>query len=105
MKTHTNVQILKDAWGHPAFAVIPFAEYQALKLGKKKAEPTVPSQVVGLALKDEMSSSKAWRTYLELTQKEVAERMGITQGAYAQLEAKKIIRKATREKVAKALGI
>jgi hypothetical protein len=31
--------------------------------------------------------------------------MGITQGSYAQLEAKKTIRKASREKIAKGLGI
>jgi len=38
MKTPTNVQILPDAQGHPTFAVLPFADYQALKLGKKKAD-------------------------------------------------------------------
>ncbi len=105
MKTHTNVQILMDAGGHPTFAVIPFADYQALKLGKKKAEPTVPGQVVGLALKGELSAAKAWRTYLELTQAEVAQRMGTTQSAYAQLERKKTLRKSSREKIAQALGI
>jgi transcriptional regulator with XRE-family HTH domain len=42
---------------------------------------------------------------LELTQTDVAERMGITQGAYAQLEAKKKIRKSSRIKIALALKI
>lgn len=42
---------------------------------------------------------------MELTQAEVALRMGVTQGAYAQLEAKKAIRKSSREKIAIALGI
>jgi hypothetical protein len=44
MKTRTDkVQILRDAGGHPIFAVLPFAEYQAVKLGKKKTEPNFSS--------------------------------------------------------------
>ena len=35
----------------------------------------------------------------------MAQRMDITQSAYAQLEAKKTSRKSTREKIAAALGI
>ena len=52
-----------------------------------------------------MSPAKAWRTHLELTQAEVAERMGVTQSAYAQLEASQKLRKSSREKIADALGI
>jgi DNA-binding XRE family transcriptional regulator len=106
MKTHAeHVQILRDAKGHPAFAVIPFAEYQALKFRKPKSEALIPNHVVNLALDKNISATRAWREYLELTQAQVAKRMGITQSAYAQLEAKKILRKSTREKVAAALGI
>ena len=47
----------------------------------------------------------AWREHLRLTQAEVAERMGITQSAYAQMEAAKRPRKATLQKVAHALGL
>jgi DNA-binding XRE family transcriptional regulator len=100
-----NVQILRDKGGHPAFAVIPFAEYQALIHNKPKAEPGIPLEVVDKALEYEWSAAKAWREYLELTQVEVARRMGITQGSYAQLESKKVIRKSSREKIAQALGI
>lgn len=106
MKTHTDqVQILRDAGGHPAYAVIPFAEYQALKLGKPKSESTIPNHVVNLALDKEISAARAWREYLELTQAQVAKRLGINQSAYAQLEAKTKSRKSTREKIAAALGI
>ena len=100
-----SVQIIRDAGGCPAFAVIPFADYQALVKGKAKAEPGIPAAVVDLAMDNEWSASRAWREHKELTQVEVARRMGITQGAYAQLEAKKSIRKSSREKVAKALGV
>ena len=104
-----SVQILRDAGGHPAFAVIPFADYQALVKGKAKAkakaEPGIPAAVVDLAMDNEWSAARAWREHMELIQSDVARRMGITQGAYAQLEAKKTIRKSSREKIAKALGI
>ena len=106
MNTHTeSVQILRDAGGHPAFAVIPFADYQALVKSKAKVVPGIPAAVVDLAMDNEWSAARAWREYMELTQAEVAQRMGITQGAYAQLEAKKSIRKSSREKIARALEI
>ncbi|TDK68287.1 helix-turn-helix domain-containing protein [Sapientia aquatica] len=106
MKTLTdNVQILRDASGNPTFAVIPFAQYQALTLGKPVAEPTIPNHVVNAALDKGISAARAWREYLELTQAQVAQRMQITQSAYAQLEAKTHSRKSTRTKIAAALGI
>lgn len=96
-----SIQILRDAEDKPLFAVIPFAQYQALPY----LEPGIPAVVVDLALDNDYSAARAWREHLELTQDEVATRMGITQSAYAQLEAKKTIRKSSREKIAKALGI
>ena len=99
------VQILRDKDGHPRFAVLPFADYQALLHNKPEALPGIPLEVVDKALEHKQSAARAWRDYLNLTQTEVAQRMGITQGSYAQLEAKKTVRKSSREKIAKALGI
>ena len=65
----------------------------------------VPHAVVKLAFDGGMAPAKAWRTHLLLTQAEVAERMGATQGAYAQLESSAKLRKSSREKVAAALDI
>ncbi|MDP2752638.1 MAG: helix-turn-helix transcriptional regulator [Rhodocyclaceae bacterium] len=49
---------------------------------------------------------RAWREYLGLTQAEVAERAGITQAALFQMESGEVkLRKATREKLAKAMGL
>jgi len=48
---------------------------------------------------------QAWREYLMLTQTDMAERMGISQSGYAQIEAAKRPRKATLQKAADALGI
>jgi transcriptional regulator with XRE-family HTH domain len=68
-------------------------------------EATIPHEVVSATV-DGVSPARAWREYLEFSQHAVAERMGITQPAYAQMEAPSAkLRKATRERIAKALGI
>lgn len=102
MNARTDVQILKDARGKPAFAVIPYSEY--LNLSKHRA-PTIPNAVVNKVINKDMTPIRAWRQHLGLTQSELARRLGISQSAYAQQEAKEPIRKSTREKFAKALGI
>lgn len=99
-----GVQILRDAGGHPAFAVLPFAQYQALVSGSRKAEATVPHAVVS-AVVDGQTTIAAWREHLRLTQAEVAARMGVSQAAYAQMESVKHPRKATLEKISAALGL
>ncbi|HZW24609.1 MAG TPA: helix-turn-helix transcriptional regulator [Gallionella sp.] len=102
MNAPTNIQILKDAKGKPAFVVIPYSEY--LSLSKQNA-PTIPNAVVDKVINQDMTPIRAWREHLGLTQTEVARRLGISQSAYAQQEAKEPVRKATREKIAQALGI
>ncbi|MFZ1567761.1 MAG: helix-turn-helix transcriptional regulator [Thiolinea sp.] len=52
-----------------------------------------------------MTPIRAWREYLQLTQADMAERLGISQSAYAQQEAVERPRKATRAKIAKALKV
>lgn len=52
-----------------------------------------------------MTPIRAWREHLQLTQAEIAERLGISQSAYAQQETAERPRKATREKIAKVFGI
>lgn len=48
MKVHTNIQIINNKMGNPAFAVIPYREYLSL-IDKKEA--TIPHDVVGLVIK------------------------------------------------------
>lgn len=67
-------------------------------------EPLIPHDVVSRMV-DGATVVRAWREYLGLTQTEVAERLGITQSAYAQQESSSRPRKATRERLAKVLGI
>jgi hypothetical protein len=51
MNSHTDsVKILRDASGHPAFAVLPFAQYQAWMKGTPKIEPGIPAAVIDLAM-------------------------------------------------------
>lgn len=61
--------------------------------------------VINKIINKDMTPIRAWREHLGLTQIEVAHRLGISQSTYAQQEPKDPVRKATREKIAKALGI
>ncbi|MEE1921940.1 helix-turn-helix transcriptional regulator [Pseudomonas sp. 148P] len=101
MNTPTNVQIINDAEGRPAFVVLPYADY----IASHPQNDLVPNAVVGYMVKDGMTAIAAWRKHLDLTQAEVAERLGISQSAYAQQEAAETPRKTTRQKIAVALGI
>lgn len=101
MNTPTNVQIINGPDGAPAFVVIPYAEYVA----SHPQDDLVPNEVVGYMVKEGMTPIGAWRKHLGLTQMQMAERLGISQPAYAQQEAAAKPRKATREKIAAALGI
>ena len=68
-------------------------------------ETGVPSEVVNLVFDNNYSPAQAWREYLKLSQIEVAQKIGITQSAYSQNEKSQKLRKATRIKIASALGI
>lgn len=102
MNKPINFQTILGADGRPAFVVMPYDEFVK---NFEQANDLVPDAVVKLAFDEGMSPAKAWRTHLDLTQAEVARRMGITQSAYAQLEASEKLRKSSREKIATALGI
>lgn len=65
---------------------------------------SIPHDVVSRMV-DGASAIRAWREHLGLTQLEVAERLGVTQSAYAQQEVSMRPRKATRARIASALGI
>ena len=107
MTTPTSVQIIEQN-GQPLFAVIPYADYLAVfgrVISKPKVDDTVPHEVMRYVLREDFSLARAWREYLGLTQEEVAAKMDITQSALAQIEASTKPRKATRQKLALALGI
>lgn len=105
MNTPIEHQIIRDQEGNPLFAVIPWDEYEAAFGGRPDDAVSIPLAVAE-AILDGASPARAWREYLHLTQAEVAERMGISRPALAQMErpgAK--LRRSTMEKLAAALGI
>jgi DNA-binding XRE family transcriptional regulator len=81
--------------------VIPYSDYIE-EHGMTRG--TIPHAVVSRTV-DGATPVRAWREHLGLTQAEVAERLRITQSAYAQQEAKDRLRKPSREKIATAFGI
>lgn len=102
MNKRIDFQTILGSDGLPAFVVLPYAEFQRLNDGFTPG--MVPHAVVSAQV-DGDSAIKAWRGYLRLTQAEVAARMGVTQAAFAQMEVVARPRKATRQKVADALGL
>ena len=102
MSALTNVQFIEQN-GKPAFAVISYEEY--LKLLPSE-DVTIPHEVVGLVVKNGMNLVKAWRTYLGLTQEQVAKKAGMSQAALSQMEkGEKNLRTKTLEKLAVAMGL
>ena len=102
--------------GMPVAVVVPYEEYVATfavkgkkgkrKIKTKKEEPTIPHDVVVYALKEQVSSVRAWREYLGLTQADVAARMDVSQSAFAQMETSDSkLRMKTLKKIAAALGL
>ena len=65
----------------------------------------IPSEVVNLIFENRLTPAIAWREYLQLTQEECAQKVGISQAAYSQLETSNNPRKSIRNKLATALGI
>ena len=95
------------------YAVIPYDEYTALLRRAAELEDrrpdeqvTIPHEVVKRSTLGGVSPVRAWREYLGLTQAEVATRMGVSQSAFAQMEAPDgKPRMNTLKKVASALGV
>lgn len=102
MNVHTDIQIIHDSNGMPAFVVLPYADWLATR---DRQENLVPNEVVNLTFDNDWSPMRAWREYLGLTQAEVAARAGMTQGAYAQMEHSAKPRHASLKKIAKAMGL
>jgi DNA-binding XRE family transcriptional regulator len=109
-----SVQIIQQN-GQPAFAVIPFSEWQAIQdrleesedresIEAARHEETFPIEFVERCLSAE-SKVKVWRDYRGLTLQALAEQCGVTRQMLSMLENGKTRPSAALlGKLAKALG-
>lgn len=104
METRTNHQIITGQDGLPAAVVIPYQDYIE-NYPVFGDDITLPHEVVGYILQEDLTYVAAWRKYLGLTQSDMAERMGISQSAYSQIEASHNPRASTLTRVANAMDI
>lgn len=102
MSALTNVQIINGIDGNPAFVVIPYADYL-----KEHAldNATIPNEVVGAVIKQDITPIKAWREYLHLSTAELATRLGVSEAEYIDIERQAKPSRTWLKKVATALGI
>ena len=103
MNALTKFQTILGEDGKPLFVLVPYDTFQRMRADT--AHGMVPNAVVNRVFDAGISPMAAWREHLRLTQSEVAARMGITQAAYAQIEAGKRPRMASLQKAAQAMGI
>lgn len=95
--------------GKPAYVLVPWKEWHRIKplLDAQKARDSgIPQEVVEAHVLRNDSLIKAWREYLGITQKELAERLGVSQAAvvkYERFDAR--LRQATLRKICVALEL
>ncbi|ANE56180.1 helix-turn-helix transcriptional regulator [Methylomonas sp. DH-1] len=102
MSAHTNIQIINGLDGTPAFVALPYAGY--LKDHVTEAT-TIPNEVIGAVIKQDITPIKAWREYLHLSTDEVAHQLGVCEAEYIDIENQKKLHKPLLKKMAVALNI
>lgn len=104
---HTNPQIIEYN-GKPAFAILPWEEYQSLiknQIEPDESDIEFPHEVVAANVMGD-SLIKAWREHLGFTQADLAGKAGLAQPALARIErTDSNPRKSTLIKLAQAMGI
>lgn len=103
-------QYIRDEQGKPLFVILPIAEYEKLMNDEldeygfpyddesdedliaveyeadDNDMATIPHEVVSIAVDKKVNLLGAWRIYRRLSQYDVAEKTGLTQGAISQME-------------------
>ena len=118
-----NIHVLPGPNGAPLYVLMTYAQYKVLagkstvKAGKApatkvvakgrkgRAPANVPSEVLKRIKQDHVAPMRAWREHLGLTQVQMADRLKVTQGAYALTEKRENPRPSTLAKIAKAMRI
>lgn len=109
----SKIQYINDTAGKPQFVVLPISEYQALisesdqgwedvpYTAAEDDDVTIPNEVVGIMVNQDVSLLAAWRIHVGLSQYDVAEKLGTTQSAVSQWETQgSKPHKKTRERLA-----
>lgn len=95
--------------GKPAYVLVPWEDWRRIKklMDAQKARTSgIPQEVVEAHILRGNSIIRAWREYLGITQKELAERLGVSQAAVVKFERPESrTRIATIRKIATALGL
>ncbi len=106
MKIHTNdVQIIEHN-GKAAFAVLPYSSYLELVENAAEEQTYIPEEVAHMVLLQEISLLKAWRKHLGISQQQLADKLGVTQGTISQIEKPNSKpQKRTLQKLADAMGV
>lgn len=119
-----TVQFINDEEGKPQYVVIPYHEYFRMRLAMleyddedeadwedvpaesdKYDDEKLPHEVCLVMSREDVSLQAAWRILRGLSQQEVADKLGISQSAVSQFEAKDSRpQKRTREKLAAIYG-
>lgn len=90
--------------GQPLFVLVPYDDY--VSIFEQDLSVTIPHDIVERHILGGKSLVRAWREYLGLSQRDVADRMDISQSAYSQMERPDAnLRAATLDKIAAALRI
>ncbi len=106
MSAHIEPQIIMQN-GKPAFAVIPWKEYQKLtRHDPHETDVWIPHEVVKANTINGATMIRAWREYFGMTQQELARKAGMTQPALARLEkSDSKPRISTLKKIAAAMDV
>lgn len=107
MKERINVSYFSDKESGAKFVIMPLHEYKRLqkRIQSNRIEEGTPISVVELAFKQNISSIKAWRKYLGLTQSEIAKKLKITQACFSKYESSESLPNPIKRKIAKVMGL
>ncbi|QCR38712.1 helix-turn-helix domain-containing protein [Nissabacter sp. SGAir0207] len=110
-----EVQYLTDAEGNRTHVVVEIGLFNRLaasadipeqwedipyEAGENDSE-TIPTEVVGISIKKGVTLLAAWRIHRNMSQKEAADALGITQAGISKIEKSERPHAATLEKFAK----
>jgi len=109
MNAHTETQIIHQN-GRPAFAVIPFEEYELLRPALERERTLrsgIPHAVAQRIIMEDIHPVRAWREHLGLEQSAVAARAGMKPSMLSRIEAGAggKTRASTLKRIAEAMGL